>query len=276
MKAAGALRLDKQRHDLRMQVMQLRFHLDHQRFNLRRAQVILKLYAHGRENLLRRQMHREQAVRTGYAVHRCDGRAYRIKYALTGPFANQQTLGFLRQDRSGDGENQADDDRGDAIPYRRVEMLGQPNAGERGDNAENGRGILQQHNEGRRILAAQDFSRQFGITPGSLELVQRQQPRAAFEDQRRQQDDISHGGVFYRFGIEDVMHAFVDRQTSTQSKDQHRHHETPEIHLTTIAQRMIMIGSVLGAMQAIEQQYLVAHIDRRVDALAEHGGTAGP
>jgi hypothetical protein len=73
------------------------------------------------------------------------------------------------------------------------------------------------------------------------------------------------------------MHdAFVQRYAGAEGKDQDRNDKAPEVKLAAVTQGMVVIGRPRGAVLSIQKQHLIGGVDDRMDALAEHGRTAGP
>src|SRR3546814_14954730 len=67
-------------------------------------------------------------------------------------------------------------------------------------------------------------------------------------------------------GLDDVEPAFVDRYARADREDLDRDDERPEIQFAAIAERVIVIGGLLGAVLAVEQQHLVAAVYHRMHA----------
>ena len=55
---------------------------------------------------------------------------------------------------------------------------------------------------------------------------------------------------------------------------QQRDDEAPEVDLAPVAEGMRLVGRPLGAPEAVQEQHLVAGVDERMDAFAEHRGAA--
>lgn len=72
-----------------------------------------------------------------------------------------------------------------------------------------------------------------------------------------------------------MLKALIDGDAAAQGKDQNRHHKTPEINLLAVAKGKAVIGRLFRLFDAVQQQYLIAGINKRVNAFRQHGGTAG-
>src|SRR3546814_3756941 len=90
--------------------------------------------------------------------------------------------------------------------------------------------------------------------------AQREIPRRAFHQESDAEDDVVERCAGHLLGLDDVEPAFVDRYARADREDQDRDDERPEIQFAAIAERVIVIGGLLGAVLAVEQQHLVAAV----------------
>ncbi len=114
------------------------------------------------------------------------------------------------------------------------------------------------------------------IALGLAEFLQRDPPRRAFEDHGHCYHHVVDGRIGDRILFENLLDALVERHAGAEREHQQSDNEAPEIKFTTEAQRMAFIGRAAGTAMAVQQQALIAGVDQRMDALAQHHRTAGP
>ncbi len=73
--------------------------------------------------------------------------------------ADQEPLALVGEDRGGQGQDHADDDRSGGVHPHQIERLSERDRGEGDDEAEHRRGVLEQHGEDGRVLALRTASR---------------------------------------------------------------------------------------------------------------------
>ncbi len=188
---------------------------------------------------------------------------------------HQQAFGFAGEQEGGDGQHAGDAQRGHAIQDRHLQQLRGEQADQREAQAEQGGAVFQQHGERGGVLAAAEGFEVAQRTLGGAELAQRDPPRGALEHDRDAEHDVADQVVGGRLGIADVLDAFVGRYTGAGREHQQCHDEAPEVQLAPVAEGMQGVRLLLRAAQAIQQQQLVDGVHQGVDALAEHGRTAG-
>ena len=86
-----------------------------------------------------------------------------------------------RANPGGDGEHEADTDRREAIEHRHGEPLRRQRADEGDDEAQERRSILEQDDEGRRVLAPPQRLDQADVTLNLAEGSQSDQPSRSFK-----------------------------------------------------------------------------------------------
>ena len=106
------------------------------------------------------------------------------------------------------------------------------------------------------------------------ELAERNREAPALEDAGGAEHDIVPQRVAYRFGMADVLHAFVERHASPQAEDQHRHDQAPEVQLFAMAEGMLRRSRPVAELESDEQQDAVERIDGGVDPFGQHRRTA--
>ena len=82
-------------------------------------------------------------------------------------------------------------------------------------------------------------------------------------------------GLLTRLVMQQPMHALVHRKRAADEEQQQRDDQRIEIDLAPRAERMQRIGGRLRALQAEQQQQLVAAIGGGMDRLGEHRAGAG-
>ncbi len=78
-----------------------------------------------------------------------------------------------------------------------------------------------------------------------------------------------------RGGVDDVGDALVDGHPAADGEDADGHDEAPEVDLHAVAERVLLVGGLRAAAQAVVEQDAVAGVHQGVDALGDHGRAAG-
>src|SRR5690242_3157222 len=81
--------------------------------------------------------------------------------------------------------------------------------------------------------------------------------------------------MLHRFGLANVYDALENRHACAEHKQQNGDDEAPEVDFASITERMLFIRTARGSLQAVEKEKLIAGVDDRVDAFAEHRRAAG-
>ena len=125
----------------------------HAALDLRCLELVDELEVEGRYDLLRRQMDGEDvagALGAGLAAGEVGDR---LDDTVAGPLADQQALALARHQDRRDRQHHADQHRGDAVELGDAGPVGEEDAGRGDGDADQRRAVLEQHHEGRRILA---------------------------------------------------------------------------------------------------------------------------
>src|SRR4051812_22092316 len=77
-----------------------------------------------------------------------------------------------------------------------------------------------------------------------------------------------------RFGLADVGEAFNQRNGSANDENRAGDDEGPEIEFLAVAEGMMFVCWALAALDAKQEEKIIDSVNRRVDALGVHGGTA--
>ena len=189
--------------------------------------------------------------------------------------AGQEALALIGEKPRRHHQYEGDAERGDAVEDRQVQHIRQADADHRHDQPDEGRGVFQEDREDRRVLAA---ARRGEPARGDLllaEFAKGHDPRGDLEQDRQAEHDIVDDDVLDRLGLDQLVHPLDRRHHRAEPEDQHRDDEHPEIELQPMAERMRGIGRPGGAAQPVQQQQLVAAVDRGMHRLAEHRRAAG-
>jgi len=135
--------------------------------------------------------------------------------------------------------------------------------------------VFRQHGVGGRVLAAVHGLPERGTAGQPLELAQRDGEADALEEGRCAEHHVVPGGILQRLRMADVLHAFVKRDAAAEAENQHCDDQAPEVQLLAVPERVFGRGGPLAQADAHEQEHAVEAVDRRVNALREHGRTAG-
>ena len=192
-----------------------------------------------------------------------------------GSLAGQQTLAFIGQKRCGNDEDAADDQRGDPVEDRQAQHIGQRDAGERRDEAEQGRRILEQHREDGRVLAAPGRGKPAPPALGSAKLTKGDDPGADLEQHRDAKHDVIDIHMLDPVRVAQLVQALDERDHRAKAEDHHGDDKRPEIQLEAVAERMLRVGRAPRPTQSVKQQQLVSGIDGRVNGFAQHCRAAG-
>jgi hypothetical protein len=107
-------------------------------------------------------------------------------------------------------------------------------ADERDAETRQGRAVLEQHRERRRILALPYGLIVAAPTLGPPELLERHPPGGALEQERQAEHDIVDDRVLHRFRVAHMDDALIDGHPGPEGKDQKRDDEGPEIELPPV------------------------------------------
>ena len=107
---------------------------------------------------------------------------------------------FEGEKGGGDREDQPDDEGGHAVQHGQIPGLAEGDADERRDEAEEGRGILEEHGEDGRILAAADRIEEAALPLALAELAKLDDPDDALEQDCDGEHQIVDPGSRHRMG----------------------------------------------------------------------------
>src|SRR5437868_633408 len=93
-----------------------------------------------------------------------------------------------------------------------------------------------------------------------VEFLQRDEKRRSFEYEGDREYDIIHCRIGDVRRHANVRDALVDRDTGAEREDQQRDDEAPEVKLASIAERMIFVAWLVGAVDPIQQEKLVRRV----------------
>jgi hypothetical protein len=135
--------------------------------------------------------------------------------------------------------------------------------------------ILQEDDEGGRVLGAAHRLEPAERAFGGAELLEGGEGRAALEQEGDGEHRISDHRRHRMLGLEHVDHALVDRDSGAQGKYQNGDDEAPEIELAPVAERVVFVGGLARLAPAPDQEQLVQAVDDAVDPLGQHRRRAG-
>src|SRR5262249_14484878 len=143
-------------------------------------------------------------------------------------------------------------------------------------DAEQGCAVLEEHHEGRRILASTNGLEKSEIASSGTKLAQRNQPRSALEQEGQSQYHVVDTRIIDGLRVSNVDDPLIHGHTRCHSEDQQRDDEAPEIEFATMPERMLKIGMPSGPTHPVEKQNLVAGIDERMHGLTPHRRASRP
>jgi hypothetical protein len=133
-----------------------------------------------------------------------------------------------------------------------VEALTQRNSEGGNDKPDHGRRVFGEHGVGCRVLASVKRLPKWCIARLSKKLPKRNGEARALEDAGDAEHNVVPQGVLHRFGMSDVLHAFVKRHASAKAEDKHRDDQTPEVQLFAVSKRVLGRGWPLAELEAYE------------------------
>ena len=249
-------------------------HGGHDVLDLAGGQVVAEVHADAGHDLARPDVDGEEAVRTldpGLAAHdRADGvRDLRLR-----GLADEQALALAAEERGHQGEQDPDRDGSDTIEDGTVEDLRRHRPRQRDEQAEDGRAVLEQDHERRRVLAPPRRLQEALLALLAPEFLEGDPPGGALEDEGQREHHVVHGGSGDGFGMTNVEDPLVDGNARAQREDGEGDHEAPEVDLAAVAEGVRLVRRARGAAEAVQEKHLVAGVDEGMHGFAEHGRAA--
>jgi hypothetical protein len=192
-----------------------------------------------------------------------------------GALADQETLGLDAEHDRDDHEQHADREGADGIPDRIAGEDRQADAGEGEDEAEQRGDVLEQHDRELGGLRVPDELHPALLAPSVIGLLHCGAQRERLEHDRDREHQDRQPGHLERVRVLQLVDALIDREHAADGEQDDGHHERVHVTLAPVAERVLLIGDLLRAPTADEQQQLVACVGDRVHALGEHRGRAG-
>src|SRR3954447_24043775 len=188
-----------------------------------------------------------------------------------GRLPQQQALGFRAEDRGHSDQQEADQDRAEGVEDHVAGDHGQTDAEQREDQAQQGGGVLQQHD--RQLGGPGGPDEPPVAHPRRLHrggLLHRGAQREALQDDRHDQDPDRPDRRRQRLRVLQLVHALVDGEQAADSEQHDRDQEAVYVPVAAEAERVLGGGRPLRPLAADEEQHLVAGVGDRVDRLGEH------
>ncbi len=176
--------------------------------------------------------------------------------------ADQQASRLAHQHNGHRGQQQPDEDRGRPVDRRHTQAVAEVHAQGREYQADQRRGVLRNHRISGGVLAQVQRAPEGTPLVVPPELPKREQEAAALETEGDAEHQIVPARILHRHRMTNVLHAFVERDTSTQTEDQHGHDQAPEIQLLAMTEGMLFGGRPLAEAQPGQQQYPIEAVDR--------------
>jgi len=105
-------------------------------------------------------------------------------------------------------------------------------------------------------------------------LPERDEKRPSLEYHCKRQNCVVEPQIRERLRMMQVLPSLIQRNTRAQRKNQNRDDKAPEVDLLAVAEGKIRARRLVGLLEPVEQQHLIAGIHHGMDALREHGGAA--
>ena len=117
------------------------------------AQLVGEIETHRGDDLIGRELHGEGAVSPGDRTLRAGDAQDRLVEPVVRPLPDQQALALAGEQGGDNGENDADQDRANAVEDRRPKLDRGAGRQRRDHDTDQRRAVLEQHHKGRRVLA---------------------------------------------------------------------------------------------------------------------------
>ena len=198
------------------------------------------------------------------------------------PGANGRGCGFSEQEvavppsklHTDTGDQHADEHGSDPVRCRRAGGLVHDDADESDDVARDGRGILGEDRSRRRVGGQHDLVEEIPTEHRCLraQLAHHPEQRDRVEDRRGPEHQVGDRERFGRRRIEELIDPRLQREQGAGDEHADRCDEGPEVCVTTVAERVSLVGGPIASPLRHEEQYLVADVGEGLRRLGRHRG----
>ena len=236
----------------------------------------LELDVEREQHLVGPDVHRQDRPDHAHVAFVTHDTAHVVRCFAADAFADQQAARLADQQHSDRGEQHADQHGRSAVELGHPEMSARPYARRRRSRARATRRCPRRRPCTSTDPCSTTAPRKTAARPSRAGTCAARSSRLAALEHRR---DTEHGvrpeRVGHLLGVHDVENSLVGGHAAADAEDQHGDDQAPEEDFLAVAERMLGRCLTLAQLEPDQQQHAISGIDRRMDALGQHGGTAG-